>query len=643
MLSYMKLTESKVNPINVYSVLAFFVSLKILIHLIFPEYGFARDELYYLAISENFSFDNLEILPVTPLYLKLMTSIFGISIKSIHFASALCGAGAIVFTGLMTKELGGNLKAIALSALVTLLSGFLIFGSFMSYDSIDFLIWTACIYTVICIIKYQRTKLWMIFGLLIGIGLLNKLTIGLFGGVITISLLFSSKRNHFKSVFIWVGAVITMISTIPFVLWQIKTDWYYLDFVQNYAGGLSYVASFPEYLWNQFLPNNPFNAFLWLPGLFGLLFVRKFKEYKFLGIAYLLLFFGCFFLGTKFYFIIPFYSVLLAVGSIQVSNFIKSKLKNKKRPVLIKTSLISSYIILSFLVIPLMMPILKVESLVKYAKIFGITAGVKYEYNEINELPQHFADRFGWPEMVDLIASSHKEVKKQYGVTPGIFTFNWGEASAAVIHGKKHHLPFPISYDGWFYHHTSSHHTFKSSYLTIGLDSVFLSGIFNNIEKMAIYKHKYCMPFENNKAVYYCSKPKVNLKNYWQIVKSPDKKFVRKLKEHNVDSAINYYEKIIKTNKDTLLFTEAQINQLGYQFMNKGDINKAAEIFKFNIDVFPSSFNVYDSYAEALMNLEDYKRSIYYYKKSLEINPENLNAEKMIGEILKNRALKKLE
>lgn len=635
----MKLIEPKTKAINVYSVLAFFASLKILIHLVFPEYGFARDELYYLAISENFSFDNLEILPVTPLYLKLITSIFGISVKSIHFASALCGAGVIVFTGLITKELGGNLKAIALSALATLLSGFLIFGSFMSYDSIDFLIWTACLYTLVCIIKYKRTKLWIVFGLLISIGFLNKLTICLFGGAIVASLLFSKNRNHFKSIHIWFGALIALLATIPFVLWQIKTDWYYLDFVQNYAGGLSYVASFPEYLWNQFLPNNPFNAFLWIPGLFALLFVKKFKDYKFLGVAYLILFFGCFFLGTKFYFIMPFYTLLLASGSIQVISFINGKLKNKIRPALTKASIISIYITTSFMVIPLMMPILKVESLIKYAKIFGVTAGVKYEYNAINELPQHFADRFGWTEMVELIASSYEKAEKQYGEPPGIFTSNWGQASAVFIHGKKYKLPFPVSYDGWFYHHTTSSHTFRSSYITIGFDSTFLSGIFRNIEKMAFYQNKYCMPSENNKPVYYCSHPKINLKNYWHIVKSPDEIFLRKLKKNNPDSAINYYNKIIKSNKDTLLFTEAQINQLGYQFMNKGEIEKAAKIFKFNIEIYPSSYNVYDSYAEALMNLGDYENSIDYYIKSLEINPENRNAEEMIKNIEKKQKI----
>ena len=307
--------------VNTGTILSFFVVLKILIHLISPEYGYARDELYYLTISENFTFNNLEILPITPLYIKLITSLFGISIKSIHLASALCGAGAIIFSGLMTREFGGSKSAVALTTLTVLLSGFLIFGGFMSYDSVDFLMWTAAIYLLIRIIKYDHRELWVVFGIVIGIGLLNKLTIALFGTAIIVSLIFVKQREHFKSFYMWIGGVIALIAVIPFVLWQIKTDWYYIQFVKNYSGGLSPVLTFPEYLWGQLLPNNPFNAIFWIPGLFALLFVNRFKQYRFLGVAYLMLFFGCFFLGTKFYFIMPFYTVLLATGSIQVIRF----------------------------------------------------------------------------------------------------------------------------------------------------------------------------------------------------------------------------------------------------------------------------------------------------------------------------------
>ncbi len=632
----MKLLDKIESYINTYTIMAFFVIVKVLIHLVLPEYGFSRDELYYLTISDKFSFANLEILPVTPLYLKLMTSVFGMSIKSIHFASALCGAGVIVFTSMMTKELGGGKSAIALTALMVLLSGFLIFSSIMTYDTIDFLIWTAAIYTLIRIVKYKDKKMWLVFGLIIGLGLLNKLTIVLFGAAIFFSLLLTKQRQNFKSIYIWIGGLIVLVSVIPFVLWQIRTDWYYIDFAQNYSGGNAAILSFPEYLWGQFLPNNPLNVVVWISGLYALLFVRRFKQNRFLGFAFLMLFIGCYFIGTKFYFIIPFYSVLLAVGSIQVNDYFSRKLNPFKRKNYIKTGMVTAYLLVSFILVPIMMPVFTVENLVKYAKFFGVTAGVKYEDNEINDLPQHFADRFGWDEMTAVIYDSYKRISKETGKKPGIVLNNWGQASAVHVYGKQYQLPEPISLDGWFYYNTIDNHNFKTDYISFGIDSLSLSEMFRSITKLAHYTNRYCMPHENNKTVYYCSNPKVDLRSYWIVSKSPDKEFMKILNNENVNAALNYYWKQIAINKDTLLFTEAQINKIGYDFINKKDTDKALQIFEFNMELHPESFNVYDSYAEALMYSQDYEMSIEYYKKSLVLNPNNINASKMIKKIKKS-------
>ena len=64
------------------AIIGYLFIFKILFHLFHPEYGYMRDELFYIAISDQFSFENLEVLPLTPLFLKLFTTIFGYSIKS---------------------------------------------------------------------------------------------------------------------------------------------------------------------------------------------------------------------------------------------------------------------------------------------------------------------------------------------------------------------------------------------------------------------------------------------------------------------------------------------------------------------------------------------------------------------------------
>ncbi len=88
-------------------------------------------------------------------------------------------------------------------------------------------------------------------------------------------------------------------------------------------------------------------------------------------------------------------------------------------------------------------------------------------------------------------------------------------------------------------------------------------------------------------------------------------------------------------NKDSDLFdlNEGEMNQMGYQLMGDGKIVEAAQVFKLNMDAFPSSFNVYDSYAEALMNLGDKEGAIEYYKVSVEMNPANQNGIDMLEKL----------
>jgi len=80
-------------------------------------------------------------------------------------------------------------------------------------------------------------------------------------------------------------------------------------------------------------------------------------------------------------------------------------------------------------------------------------------------------------------------------------------------------------------------------------------------------------------------------------------------------------------------FDEYLINGFGYELLGTGKVSEAIEIFKFNVELFPESFNVYDSLGEAFMKNGDTKMAIENYKKSLELNPENNNAKEMLKKL----------
>jgi tetratricopeptide (TPR) repeat protein len=84
---------------------------------------------------------------------------------------------------------------------------------------------------------------------------------------------------------------------------------------------------------------------------------------------------------------------------------------------------------------------------------------------------------------------------------------------------------------------------------------------------------------------------------------------------------------------DNLLVPENGMNAFGYEFLGRGDIDGAIEVFQFNVDLHPESFNPWDSLAEAYMAKGDNEHAIEYYEKSLELNPENTNAVDKLKEL----------
>ena len=87
-------------------------------------------------------------------------------------------------------------------------------------------------------------------------------------------------------------------------------------------------------------------------------------------------------------------------------------------------------------------------------------------------------------------------------------------------------------------------------------------------------------------------------------------------------------------DSDEYYLSENEMNILGYSLLVSDRLNDAVGIFHLNVEAFPKSFNVYDSYGEALMKLGYKESAIKNYEKSLELNPNNENAKKMLSRLI---------
>lgn len=104
-------------------------------------------------------------------------------------------------------------------------------------------------------------------------------------------------------------------------------------------------------------------------------------------------------------------------------------------------------------------------------------------------------------------------------------------------------------------------------------------------------------------------------------------------KEKGGTAAVAEYRKLKADNSEKYDFSEGELNTLGYQLLQMDKTNDAIEIFKLNVEMFPEAFNPYDSLGEAYLKAGNKELALKNYKKSIELNPENVGGIQAIKRI----------
>jgi tetratricopeptide (TPR) repeat protein len=108
--------------------------------------------------------------------------------------------------------------------------------------------------------------------------------------------------------------------------------------------------------------------------------------------------------------------------------------------------------------------------------------------------------------------------------------------------------------------------------------------------------------------------------------------FRAELGRRGFDQASAVYAEMTKGQPDFKL-DEGAVNAWGSDLMGTNHLKEAIDIFKLNVQMYPSSSNVYDSLGEAYMKDGQKQLAIDNYKKSLELDPDNDNAKEKLKEL----------
>jgi glyoxylase-like metal-dependent hydrolase (beta-lactamase superfamily II) len=98
------------------------------------------------------------------------------------------------------------------------------------------------------------------------------------------------------------------------------------------------------------------------------------------------------------------------------------------------------------------------------------------------------------------------------------------------------------------------------------------------------------------------------------------------LEAEGVDTMIDAYFTMVEEQPDDYDYREFHLNMLGYELSYRDRVDEALKVLKLNMDLFPESANVYDSYGEMMLLEGDTTKAIEYYERALEVDPEYQNA-----------------
>ncbi len=475
-------------------------------------YGFFRDEFYFLACSDHLAFGYVDQPPLSAVWLAGIRLLLGDSFLAVRLLPILAGAAVIFVAGMIARGLGGGLFGQLLAGLCILVGPVFLFTfHFYSMNPFDILLWSLLALVVIRIIRTEDQRLWLLFGLIAGLGLMTKISMGFFGFGLFVGLLLTRHRNQLWSGWFWAGGAIAGLIFIPHIAWQMHHDWPTLEFMAN-AQKLKMLALSPvSFVGQLVLEVNPFTLPVWLAGLFLFILDREGRRFRLFGWAFLTILAVFLVQAAKPYYLSPIFPLLLAAGGVQLERALG-------RVRALKPVLALFLVLGGSLLAPLALPILKPESLIRYSRFLGI-APSSGERHELGPLPQHFADMFGWEEMVAGVSRVYRSLPEAERRRCAIFGRNYGEAGAIDFLGDNHGLPNAISGHNNYWLWGFDGYT-GDVMIVIGGQEADLRRYFNSVTPAGLVSNPYSMPYENNLTIWVARGSKKPLREVWPGLKS---------------------------------------------------------------------------------------------------------------------------
>jgi hypothetical protein len=474
-------------------------------------YGWFRDELYYMACGEHLAWGYVDQPPLIALISWFARHVFGNSMFDVRLLPALAGAAVVFLAGWIAREFGGGLWAQMFAALATLFApAYLAFDSFLSMNAFEPLIWALCALIVIHIAKGGSPALWLLFGAVAGIGLENKHTMLVFGFAVAAGLLLSDHRRLLYSKWIWLGGALALALFLPNLIWEARHGWPQIQVVRAGQEYKNYPVGPLRFFFEQILFLQPVQLPVWVAGLVWFFAAPEGKRFRFFGWAYFIVMAIFIVLHGKTYYPLPIYPILIGAGSVPLERFLFAAQRRRwvawaYGAIIVMAGVVS---------LPFGVPLLPVDTFVRYSQILPYSRTVKMERDATVALPQLYADMFGWDNLAATVGRVYHTLPEAEQRSCAILAGNYGEAGAIDYYGPALGLPKAISGHNNYYLWGPRGYSGECVIL-FGENADRYANLFGEAQRVATITEQYAMPSEQGVHVYVCRQPRASLAILW--------------------------------------------------------------------------------------------------------------------------------
>ena len=392
-------------------------------------YGYARDELYFLAAGRHLAFGYVDQPPLTPLLARISAAVTGNTLIGFRVLPALAMAALVVATAAMSRLLGAGRTGQLLAALAAATCAeYLGAMHELTTTTPDFVLWAITLLLVMRLLVSRDPRWWVAIGGCVGIASEAKWNIGFLAAALAAGFLATDARRLLRSRYLLIGGVIAAGLAAPDLIWQAAHGWPSADVFRalQTAAGHNRAVYWP----GQILFTGPILTPVWVTGAIWSLRSAAARRFRPVAIACVIAIALQFVLGGKPYYPGAAYTFLLAAGCVPLERRLAAR-RPLARRVSPATAVAAAMLVGAVVAAPIALPVLP-------ARVLHTVPLQKINYD--------LGETIAWPRLVALVAREYDTLPGPQRQRTTILTGNYGEAGAIDRYGPA--LGLPAVYSG---------------------------------------------------------------------------------------------------------------------------------------------------------------------------------------------------